>query len=130
MFSSSSYEGWDNPFRPEGQISHEAEELLRLWRAGKLKNPDGTPDTEEPDAATLTQRALEQEKQEKEQKNKTNGHSPANGSSGTTKSAVVEVRRENAPLLSQPGKPQHVTLGSSGGEDKEPKKKKGCCSIM
>ena len=29
-----SYEGWDNPFRPDGEISHEAEELLRQWKRG------------------------------------------------------------------------------------------------
>ena len=34
--SFSAYEGWDNPFRPEGEISHEADELLRMWKEGKL----------------------------------------------------------------------------------------------
>ena len=29
-----SYEGWDNPFRPDGEISHEAEELLKQWKRG------------------------------------------------------------------------------------------------
>ncbi len=39
--SSYDYEGWDNPFRPEGELSHEAEELLRMWREGKLKKESG-----------------------------------------------------------------------------------------
>ena len=34
----SSYQGWDNPFRPEGELSHDAEEILRLWKDGKLKD--------------------------------------------------------------------------------------------
>ena len=37
FFISSSYEGWDNPFQPEGEISRDADELLRLWKEGKLK---------------------------------------------------------------------------------------------
>jgi hypothetical protein len=43
----SSYQGWDNPFRPEGEISHDAEEILRLWKEGKrdfsllLKDKEG-----------------------------------------------------------------------------------------
>ena len=30
-----SYEGWDNPFRPDGEISHEAEELLKQAERAK-----------------------------------------------------------------------------------------------
>merc|ERR1711874_339847 len=30
-----SYQGWDNPFRPEGELSHDAEEILKLWKEGK-----------------------------------------------------------------------------------------------
>ena len=40
LSSFSSYEGWDNPFRPDGEISHEAEELLKLWKEGRLKKGD------------------------------------------------------------------------------------------
>merc|ERR1719277_969376 len=36
-----SYEGWDNPFRPDGEISHEAEELLRQWKRGVGGGGDG-----------------------------------------------------------------------------------------
>lgn len=110
-----------------------------MWRQGKLKNPDGTPDTEQPDAATLTARALEKERAANSGQSspaKANGHSSQNGTSavdGATdlsqKAAVVEVRRENVPQLNNPAKAQHVTLGGSA-DDKEPKKKKGCCSIM
>ena len=41
LFVCSSYEGWDNPFRPEGEISHDADELLRLWKEGKLALKNG-----------------------------------------------------------------------------------------
>merc|ERR1712008_488855 len=48
-----SYQGWDNPFRPEGEISHDAEEILRLWKEGKrdfsllLKDKEGDEYDEE-----------------------------------------------------------------------------------
>ena len=31
----SSYQGWDNPFRPEGELSHDAEDIVKLWKEGK-----------------------------------------------------------------------------------------------
>merc|ERR1712012_179064 len=30
-----SYQGWDNPFRPEGELSHDAEDIVKLWKEGK-----------------------------------------------------------------------------------------------
>ena len=38
LISFRSYEGWDNPFRPDGEISHEAEELLKQWKRGNVAN--------------------------------------------------------------------------------------------
>ena len=55
MFSSS-YEGWDNPFQPEGEISRDADELLRLWKEGKLKGAglNGViPSSPEPPASPI-----------------------------------------------------------------------------
>ncbi|XP_059089515.1 uncharacterized protein LOC131885472 isoform X2 [Tigriopus californicus] len=140
----SSYEGWDNPFRPEGQLSHEAEELLRLWREGKLKHADGTPIKDEPDAAFLESTAQAQKNQSNNLQ--ANGKSSANPGSSGSKGAsegngnssngdmknggkpltTDTVKRENMPQLGTPGRVQHVTLG----DDKGPKKKKGCCTIM
>ena len=36
LFFRPEYEGWDNPFRAEGEISHDAELMLALWRQGNL----------------------------------------------------------------------------------------------
>lgn len=141
----SSYEGWDNPFRPEGQLSHEAEELLRLWREGKLKHADGTPIKDEPDAAFLESTAQAQKNQSNNLQangksslanpgssgvkgaNEGNGNS-SNGDmkNGGKPLTTDTVKRENMPQLGTPGRVQHVTLG----DDKGPKKKKGCCTIM
>lgn len=48
-----------------------------------------------------------------------------NGKTSSSSGAPVEVKRENMPQLVNP---KHVTLG--GKDQLEPKKKKGCCSIM
>ena len=29
-------EGWENPFQPEGAVSHDADLILRLWKGGNL----------------------------------------------------------------------------------------------
>ena len=144
----SSYEGWDNPFRPEGELSHEAEELLKLWKQGKLKTHPNDPnssskaaDQQETEASVVDSAAAaaaaaktaadtdplisDQTPSDggkvKQQQNGGESSLKNGGKSG----APVEVKRENMPQLVNP---KHVTLG---GKDKlEPKKKKGCCSIM
>ena len=30
-------EGWENPFQPEGEVSHDADLILRLWKGGNLQ---------------------------------------------------------------------------------------------
>lgn len=119
-FCSSYYEGWDNPFRPEGELSHEAEELLRLWKEGKLKKapPEAENDVNAPHSPSNKQQQ--------------------NGSGNSTQQQQqqqVEVKREKVPGL---GKVHQVHLDGggdgvdgSGIPEKEPKKKKqGCCSLM
>ena len=34
LFSES--EGWENPFQPEGEVSQDADYILRLWKGGNL----------------------------------------------------------------------------------------------
>ena len=29
-------EEWDNPFQPEGEVSHDADLIIQLWKGGKL----------------------------------------------------------------------------------------------
>ena len=134
--SSSSYEGWDNPFRPEGELSHEAEELLRLWKQGKLKKGEvaaaaaaaaagDTPDGKEvskKDAGTTNGGV----------NTSSNGKAAGGGANGGTVDVVV--KKEVAPVSH---KPQHVNIKDSdaaaaaAAAAAEPKKKKqGCCSLM
>ena len=130
LFSSSSYyEGWDNPFRPEGELSLEAEELLRLWKQGRLTKEGGI-ETEESVADGTTDL-------KKSQANGNNNNN--NGGGGNTSSngkAVVEVKRTNLPQIVNP---KHVKLGQDSTDrsvDDDPaggggkKKNKGCCSVM
>ena len=36
FYFSESEEGWENPFQPEGEVSQDAEMILRLWKGGNL----------------------------------------------------------------------------------------------
>ena len=156
FFLYSSYEGWDNPFRPEGELSHEAEELLKLWKQGKLKSHPGDPSSpnsravqkqgggdgeEEDEAVTATaaaaavsspssfpSQAPSDGQKVKQQQNGDSSNLKNGGKGGG--GAPVDVRRENMPQLVNP---KTVTLGGGGRKDQlEPTKKKtgGCCSIM
>ena len=141
----SSYEGWDNPFRPEGEISNDAEELLRLWRLGKLEEqsrknsqsnnnndknmtPKGTPKHTNGQVASsnLDDASEPLLKQNGEHKN---GVAP---SGSTTHTSTFEVKRETVGVQQQPQHSQNVTINDMKGDISEPQKKKtdGCCSIM
>jgi len=125
-----SYQGWDNPFRPEGELSHDAEEILRLWKEGKLKDfslllkakedkngPDsldgGQDHSSDNDPLLL---------------NNSHEHGPSNGvmkngSSGKNGIITDNVKTSQMP---PPLKSEKVTVMAGDG----PKKKKGCCSLM
>ena len=138
----SSYEGWDNPFRPEGEISHDAEELLRLWRLGKLeeqnrKNSQSNNNNEEkPSTANDTHtngqisNATNKEKSAESLLQQNGGHK--NGvaaTGGGTVPATFDLKRETIGVQ----KSQHVTINDGKMADaQDPKKKKtdGCCSLM
>lgn len=117
----SSYEGWDNPFRPEGELSHEAEELLRLWKEGKLKNRPPGAEQIEPDQPDGKGGAAPEKPERQQQQHNGSNNSMKNGSSKKTD----VVKTQNMPTVN---KVQTVNLKSDG--DAEPKKKKGCCSLM
>ena len=141
----SSYEGWDNPFRPEGEISHDAEELLRLWRLGKLEeqnrknsqsnnNNDKIMTPKDTPKHTNGQVASSNLDDASEPLLKHNGeHKNGVAPSGsTTHTSTFEVKRETVGVQQQPQHSQHVTINDTKGDISEPQKKKtdGCCSIM
>lgn len=104
--------GWDNPFRPDGDLSREADEIVERIKEGKPITPtpgNGTLKSDEVDATKANQLSA----------------SPQKGSNGTAncsdKPGVVDVQRT-------------VVSPSNGGEaeavviKKKPKCK--CCVIQ
>nr|BAN20158.1 conserved hypothetical protein [Riptortus pedestris] len=95
--------GWDNPFRPDGDLSREADEIVELIKGGKPitptaangeapKVPDSTPTVGENGTAVKQQ----QQQQNKEPANPSpaksaNGKAAANG--GPEKPGQVDVQR-------------------------------------
>ena len=118
FFHFSSYEGWDNPFRPEGELSADAEEILRLWKEGKPLRLDS--EVEEDDDATDSDfKATELMKNDKNHNDceplLSHNQNGINGKKTEVKSMMAS---------SQPSKAEKVNL------EAEPKKKRGCCSLM
>ena len=128
----SSYQGWDNPFRPEGELSNDAEEILRLWKEGKLKDfslllkANNNSSANEPsDKAEATDdvdntKAAAATSSEPLLKNGSASAGPSqNGSS--VKSNHYQNSNQSQPLRSS----EKVKIGGD-----EPKKKQGCCALM
>lgn len=124
--------GWDNPFRPDGDLSREADEIVSLIKGGK-------PITPTPPPAAVPQLPVCDEKEEKVHVNNVNAPSspqtkvasPVQQSTpkvmnGTKNGSVTEVRAgqvevQRAPPQ-EPQQPEHVTIR------KKPKCK--CCVIQ
>jgi len=140
-----SYQGWDNPFRPEGEISHDAEEILRLWKEGKrdfsllLKDKEGDEYDEEEnknelDSMDHSMNASDELDSGKEPLlnngsaigTQQNGKATKNGQNGVKKTNNNKTSLVDVKTTSVQQKSEKVTL--MGGD--EPKKKQGCCSLM
>ena len=117
FFHFSSYEGWDNPFRPEGELSADAEEILRLWKEGKPLRLES--EAEDDDATDSDFKATELMKNDKNHNDCEPLLSHQNGINGSKKTEVKSMMAS-----SQPSKAEKVNL------EAEPKKKRGCCSLM
>ena len=145
----SSYEGWDNPFRPEGEISHDAEELLRLWRLGKLeaqnrKNSSQSNNNNDDVTGSCKGTPKHTNGQVSSCKNDDDGTEPLlNHQNGGHKNGVTptgtsvgtstfDVKRETIGIQNQQQHSQQVTLNDAKGEMSSPQKKKtdGCCTVM
>lgn len=121
--------GWDNPFRPDGDLSREADEIVSLIKGGKPITP--TP-------PIVSQSLISDEKEETVHANNVNASPPAQTKSSpvqqtTPKSngtkngvAVPEVRSGQVEVQrsppQEPLQPEHVTI------KKKPKCK--CCVIQ
>lgn len=122
--------GWDNPFRPDGDLSREADEIVSLIKGGKPITP--TP-------PALNQTPICDEKEEKVHANNVNASPPTQAKSaspvqqatpktanGTKNGSVPEVRSgqvevQRAPPQ-EPLQPEHVTI--------KKKQKCKCCAIQ
>ncbi|XP_063546764.1 uncharacterized protein LOC134754389 [Cydia strobilella] len=121
--------GWDNPFRPDGDLSREADEIVSLIKGGK-------PITPTPTALPQLAPCEEEEKQHannlsaKPSSPQTKVSSPVvsstpkangtkNGAAGEPRVGAVEVSRAPPPEAQQP---EHVTI------KKKPKCK--CCVLQ
>ncbi|XP_047544103.1 uncharacterized protein LOC125076158 [Vanessa atalanta] len=124
--------GWDNPFRPDGDLSREADEIVSLIKGGKPITP--TP-------PIINQMPVCDEKEEKVHANNVNASPPApqtkvaspvhqstpktaNGTKNGTampevRSGQVEVQRSPPQ---EPLQPEHVTI--------KKKQKCKCCAIQ
>ncbi len=119
----SSYQGWDNPFRPEGELFHDAEEILRLWKEGKLRDIDIlSKDSRSPEAELLLASGESPTGNDgTDSAVIANGNSSSSNKNGTTaasKSVVAEVTTHK------------VASSTKAEKADEVKKKKGCCSLM
>lgn len=126
--------GWDNPFRPDGDLSREADEIVSLIKGGKPITP--TPPVAAPQLPT------DEHKEEKAEANNVNASLPASpqtkvaspvlqttpkAMNGTKNgAAVVEARAGPVEVQrsppQEPQQPEHVTIR------KKPKCK--CCAIQ
>jgi hypothetical protein len=101
--------GWENPFRPDGDISKEADQIVELIKEGKPLN-DETLRSKSPSVNEMMNSTA--------YSNILNASPPGKGANGVNGSA--EVQRGVVAPASQAGQVEHVTL----------KKKKGCCVIQ
>ncbi|VVC33370.1 Hypothetical protein CINCED_3A006536 [Cinara cedri] len=121
-----SSDGWDNPFRPDGDLSKEADQIVELIKEGKPITPTPTsaasPLLPEPDAGVQH----DQPQQQQQQQSPVTASTPtkANGTCNE-KNAVppnVEVQRGTVINGNEPSQVEHVVL------KKKPKCR--CCVIQ
>jgi hypothetical protein len=132
-----SYQGWDNPFRPEGELSHDAEEILRLWKDGKLKdfslllkassshsnnNSADVDKADEVDNTTTITHSLCSTTKDSEPllKNGTPQNGQSKSSFGVADNGMKGQGQQTRP------RSEKVKIGDVD----EPKKKQGCCALM
>ncbi|XP_012223496.1 uncharacterized protein [Linepithema humile] len=133
--------GWDNPFRPDGDLSREADEIVELIKGGKPITPtpgqnapalpgcDGKGEHESSSTSPLLKSANCHSSPRPGQENGTahggtpaKGNQPVNEKVGAARTATVEVARMTAQGPGDASQVEHVTL------KKKPKCK--CCVLQ
>lgn len=109
--------GWDNPFRPDGDLSKEADEIVELIREGKPITPTQTTNP--------TGKLLEENGSAvKQSVSGSNAANKANGSAPTENSVVtgVEVQHCTTAKPTDASQVEHVVI--------KKKAKCKCCTIQ
>jgi len=130
----SEYEGWDNPFRAEGEVSQDADIIIQLWRENRLKG----------DLATLLRSKGGLDDLLKEAENQSKAAN--SGNAGTDKVDNPSSRngithpKSTEKLEKSTNFPRHENAGKAesvhGGVDRQKKSEKKnkfeiqCCSLM
>jgi len=112
-------DGWDNPFRPDGDLSKEADQIVELIKEGKPITPTPTSAT----SPLLTDHGGADVKHD--QQPVTSTPAKANGTCSSETTAVppnVEVQRGTVINGNEPSQVEHVVL------KKKPKCR--CCVIQ
>lgn len=139
IFSTDS--GWDNPFRPGGELDREAEELLDLIKGGKpitptpdsITAPSSIPNGDEADhtihsggtsptatpASTIDATSPMCQSPKKINQLNSSAPPPLKDLNGSNKPGAVDIKRDT---INSPGEAEHVVL------KKKPKCK--CCVIQ
>jgi hypothetical protein len=124
--------GWDNPFRPDGDLSREADEIVEMIKGGKPITP--TPGSTAPELPSVEENGVVSERtgllgkevgeRQEGSPPKAKKEPPINGTPLTNGDGPAQVEPQRSTLLapSDPSQVEHVTL------KKKPKCK--CCVIQ
>ncbi|XP_054086425.1 uncharacterized protein LOC105215036 [Zeugodacus cucurbitae] len=129
--------GWDNPFRPGGDLSREADEIVNMIRGGKPITPteedivrNGEPKHEDDRSNTVIEAVSDQIKV-------TQNQAAQNGTKSSSVQAAVAVKpsiptdsngtsstQVSKKVVPGPSSASHIII------DEKKNTKKGCCSIQ
>lgn len=135
MYFFSTESGWDNPFRPGGDLSKEADEIVELIKGGKpiTPTPDGSlpplPSLDQADSPANQKNAVSESHQKTSANAQNVAGSPKSSANGNVQQnekpaapGAVEVQRGTAVQPGDASQVEHVTI------KKKPKCK--CCVIQ
>lgn len=129
--------GWDNPFRPGGDLSREADEIVNMIRGGKPITPteedivrNGDSKHEDESSNTIIEDASDQIKITQSQAAQNGTKSSSVQGSGaakppiTTDSNGTSSAQVSKKVVPGPSSASHIII------DEKKNAKKGCCSIQ
>ena len=117
IFSSKAVdEEWDNPFQPEGEVSHDADLIIQLWKGRKLS--DNCEDLHE-NMKTLALDTTEDSEESDDTPSDTTDSQKCNGSNGTHETTP-------APVINNSDSINYIVIMNNEAEKHKNKIKKHC----